>query len=68
MDRARKLPVFASAGVAHAWLVDPDAQTLQVLQLDHGRWTLLATFDGDAKVRAVPFDAIELDLATLWAR
>jgi len=25
-------------------------------------------FSGDAKVRAVPFDAIELELGALWAR
>ncbi len=32
------------------------------------RITLLATFAGDGKVRAEPFDAIELNLALLWAR
>ena len=28
--------------------------------------TELDTFEGDTKVRAEPFDAIELDLARLW--
>jgi len=27
----------------------------------------MGTWEGDVKVRAVPFDAIELDLSGLWA-
>ena len=68
IDRADKLPIYAAAGVAHAWLVDPIAQTLEVFKLDAGRWVLLGTHRGDACVRAEPFDAIELELAALWAR
>jgi len=30
------------------------------------RWTLVGAHEGDAKVRAEPFDAIEIDLAALW--
>ena len=30
------------------------------------RLALVDTFEGEAKVRAVPFEAIELDLAVLW--
>jgi hypothetical protein len=30
-------------------------------------WSLLATFSDDERVRAEPFDAIELDLGLLWA-
>jgi hypothetical protein len=44
------------------------AQTLEVYRLEGGRWTLIDTFEGDAVVRAEPFDAIELALTTLWAR
>jgi hypothetical protein len=49
-------------------LIDPIAKTLEVLRLESERYTLLATFHSDAKIRAEPFDAIELDLAILWAR
>ena len=68
IDRAVKLPIYARTGVVHAWLVDPLARTLEVLGLDAGSWRILATWRDDAKVRAVPFDAIELELAILWAR
>jgi Uma2 family endonuclease len=66
LDRAQKLAVYAREGVGHAWLVDPDAGTLEVLRLEHGRWTILATHCGAEVVCAEPFDAIEVDLASLW--
>ncbi len=68
IDRGRKRRIYAREGVAFLWLVDPAAQTPEVYRLVDGRWTEVATFEGNAKVRAEPFDAIELDLETLWAR
>jgi len=66
-DRADKLPIFAREAVAHAWLVDPLQRTLEVLRLEAPRWVLLGVYKDQAKVRAEPFEAFELDLATLWA-
>lgn len=43
------------------------APTFEVLRLEHERWVMLATFADDARVRAEPFDAIELELGALWA-
>ena len=68
LDRADKLPIYGRAGVGHAWLVDPLAQTLEVFKQDGDCWLLLGTFKSDARVRAEPFDALELDLGALWAR
>jgi hypothetical protein len=48
------------------WLVDPIATTLEVLVLDGETYRVAATHGGDDRVRAVPFDAIELELAPLW--
>ncbi len=67
LDRARKLPIYAATGVSHAWLVHPIHRTLEVLRLHEGRWLTLAVHRDDQRVRAEPFDAIELDLAVLWA-
>jgi Uma2 family endonuclease len=67
MDRAVKLPIYAERQVGHAWLVDPIQRTLEVLRLQGGRWSIVATHQDTAKVRAEPFDAIELDLGVLWA-
>jgi len=67
IDRALKLPLYAAAGVKHVWLIEPRNRTLEVLRLHEGNWLLVGTYLDQAKVRAEPFDAIELDLAVLWA-
>jgi Uma2 family endonuclease len=66
LDRAQKLGIYAREGVTHAWLIDPLAGTLEVLRLEHGRWTILAVNAGDEVVRAEPFTDIDLPLAALW--
>jgi Uma2 family endonuclease len=66
IDRGKKLRIYAREGVAHAWLVEPLAHTLEVLSLEAGRWTHVGTCEGETKVRAAPFDAIEPELGTLW--
>jgi Putative restriction endonuclease len=66
LDRGEKLAIYRDEGVAHVWLVDPALQTLEVLRLDGATYRLIATFLGASRVRAEPFDAIELDLALLW--
>jgi Uma2 family endonuclease len=65
-DRAAKLPLYARAQVRHAWLVNPDTRTLEVFRLEPAGWTLVVTHAGDVRVRAEPFDAVEIDLSTLW--
>ena len=66
LDRGSKLRVYAREGIAHAWLADPLRETLEVLVLGSGTWSLLSSHAGRVRVRAVPFDAIELDLGALW--
>jgi Uma2 family endonuclease len=66
LDRGKKLRVYAREGVAHVWLLDPLRQTLEVLSLESGKWTTLASHEGRLGVRAPPFAAIELELGALW--
>jgi Uma2 family endonuclease len=68
LDRVEKLPIYAEAGVAFVWIVDPAARTLEVYRRDGAHWLLLASHADDARVRAVPFDAIELELDALWLK
>jgi Uma2 family endonuclease len=68
LDRAKKTPHYARAGVGHVWLVDPAPRTLEIFRLDGGGWRLEAAYEGDTLVNAAPFDALALDLARLWAR
>lgn len=65
-DKIVKRPIYAEFGVSHLWLVDPIDETLEVSALDAGRWVLVATHGGDEAVRAIPFDAVALDLKHLW--
>ena len=66
VDRERKLPFYHREGVAHAWLVDPLARTLEVFRRESSGWRLTATHAGAETVRAEPFDAVPLGLGVLW--
>lgn len=66
LDRVSKLPRYAAAGVGHAWLVDPLAQTLEVYRRVGAAWLLVGTYGGDATVRPEPFEAVEVELSGWW--
>jgi Uma2 family endonuclease len=66
MDRGPKRRIYRREGIGHLWLCDPRIRTLEVYRLESGRWSELDTFEGDVKVRAEPFEAIEIDLGRIW--
>jgi Uma2 family endonuclease len=66
LDRVRKLAIYLEEGVTWAWLVDPLSRTLEVFESRGNRWTLAGAFEGDAVVRAVPFDAVEIEIGGWW--
>jgi len=66
IDRGKKLRIYAREGVAHAWLVDPLRQSLEVLELESGVFAQVEQHHGDDRIRAQPFDAVELELRALW--
>ena len=68
-DRVKKARIYAREGVRHYWIVHPVEQTLEVMRNEGGRWLTVSSFaveEGDALIRAEPFDAIEFDLAALF--
>lgn len=67
-DRMVKLPKYAKAGVGYVWLIEPTTRTLETFKLQGKEWLLVASFVGDEKVRAEPFEAVELELGALWLR
>lgn len=67
-DRTIKLEIYRREGVRHLWLLDPSEKTLEVFRLDGEGYRVAATFAGESKVRAEPFDAVELELGLLWLR
>jgi Uma2 family endonuclease len=66
LDRGIKLPIYARQGVRNIWLMDPEARTLEVFRWEGARYVLLVTHTGLARVRAEPFEALELELSFLW--
>lgn len=66
IDRSRKLRIYAEAGVAHAWLVNPLQPTLEVLRLKDGVWTIVRVLTGTEAVPVEPFEAVPLDLRVVW--
>ena len=72
-DRMLKVPFYARAGVRHCWLVDPLAETVEVLRLSGGgsaraEWVLAGVFGGDQTAAMEPFAALEIDLPRIWGR
>ena len=65
-DRVRKMRIYARESVGHLWLVEPLAKTLEVYRLESGRWIVASTHAGSERVRAEPFDAVELGIARWW--
>ncbi|WNG18289.1 Uma2 family endonuclease [Cystobacter fuscus] len=67
IDKVQKMRIYAREGVRHVWHVDPIAQTLDLFRLEGRHWLLVETFAGDERVRAAPFEAVELELALVWS-
>lgn len=67
MDRTEKVPIYARERVTHVWLIDPLLRTLEVLELDGTSYRIVVVHRDEDRVRARPFDAIELELGVLWA-
>ena len=65
IDKIQKMRIYAREGVRNVWHVDPIAQTLDIFRLQGSHWLLVDSVAGDERVRAEPFEAIELDIAAL---
>lgn len=68
VDQVVKPPVYARHGLAHLWLVDPQAQSIQTMRLEDGRWILTGRAVGVEEEAALePFQDAPLDLAFVWS-
>ncbi|WP_147448562.1 Uma2 family endonuclease [Corallococcus terminator] len=66
LDLATKLPRYASAGIHHAWVINPVHHVLEVFRQEHERWVLKNIFVDEDRVRADPFGNVELTLTPFW--
>lgn len=66
LDRMKKMPVYMREQVGHIWLIEPVTRTLEVFRREGDRWVLAGNYAGDQRIRAEPFEAVELELEALW--
>lgn len=66
LDRNAKRRIYAEAGVAFLWLVDPRTRSLEAFQLVADKWLLLSTVEASDPVSIAPFDAISFPLSDLF--
>jgi len=65
-DTVEKLRLYHRSGIPHYWIIDPDDATLTVMRWSSGGYSnVLAAEHGD-RVRAEPFQQIELAVGTLF--
>jgi Uma2 family endonuclease len=65
-DTVKKLRLYHSAGVPNYWLVDPRDSTLTVMRWSADGYVTLMRAERSETVRAVPFEAVELQVGTLF--
>ena len=66
IDRTDKLSIYADNGVAHAWYIDPLAQTLEVFTLERSAYRITQTFKKTDEISAPPFAGYAFSLGRLW--
>ena len=46
--------------------MDPPSRTIEVLRLSGQDWVVADTFGGEGEARIPPFDAVAIDVGSLW--
>jgi len=66
-DRGDKKHVYARHGIAHYWIVDPEARRLEMYTLSRGSYELSADFTGQVQATTILFPGLVIPLPALWA-
>lgn len=65
-DRATKLPMYAEAGVPEAWVVDPEAKSVEVLKLQGNKYLVDSTLAGSQSLVSSQFPGWKISLSELF--
>ena len=65
-DTGHKQHIYHEAHVGHYWLINPAEQALTVLRWAEDGYQAILSANASDRVRAEPFDAVELDLSELF--
>ena len=66
LDLGVKRDIYAREEIAHCWIVDPEARTLEAFELRDGAWVSIGNLRDNDAVSLPPFDAISFALGALW--
>ncbi len=66
-ERAAKLRDYESLGAPEVWVLSPEAETLEVLQLQDGRLATTALLR-EGSIAPLHFPAAVVDVAAIWPR
>jgi Uma2 family endonuclease len=67
-DRFVKLNAYHRFEVPHYWMIDPAEETLSIYRQTADGYLLVLAADAEQRVRAEPFDAIEIFVGALFGR
>jgi Uma2 family endonuclease len=68
VDRKQKFKQYEKGKVAHYWIVDPEARTIEGYKLVGGKYRLTGQGKNDDIVRLPPFAELDIPLEQLWWR
>jgi Uma2 family endonuclease len=66
VDRKQKFKQYEMGKVAHYWIIDPAAQTIEAYKLVRGKFKLSGKCSGEDSVSLPPFGDLEISLGELW--
>ncbi len=65
-DYIAKRSQYQDCGIPEYWIVDPDAQTVMVLELSGKTYTEVGSFSGQEQVRSLQFKELNLTAAKIF--
>ena len=68
IDRKQKFKQYEKGKVAHYWIVDPTAKTIEGYKLEKGKFRLTGDGKNNDVVRLPPFPDLNIHLSQLWWR
>jgi Uma2 family endonuclease len=66
IDRTQKQEIYRQQGIPWLCFVDTTTHTIEVLQNAEGGWFVAGTFGGKVEARMPPFDAVPIEIGSLW--
>lgn len=67
IDRGKKARVYAQAGVREYWIVDPEAETIELFALRQGAYVLIGKYAAGETVRSLALVGLRIRVKEIFA-